>query len=152
MSLFDNKYRIETTRLKDWDYGSNAAYFITICTKNKEHFFGEIQDDEMILNNFGLIVKQEWLQTPIIRPDMNLTLDEFVVMPNHFHGIICIGENEFNTTYDRDGMHPVSTEWKINQFGPQSKNLGATIGGFKSSVTKQIKKNRRRFWMARALL
>ena len=96
MALFKNKYRVETTRLKNWDYGNEAAYFITICTKHREHFFGEIRNEEMTLNDIGNIVRNEWQQTPRIRPDMNLTLDEFTVMPNHFHAIIFIGQNQFN--------------------------------------------------------
>ena len=137
MALFNNKYRIETTRLKNWDYGSNAAYFVTICTNERFHFFEKIENDEMILNDIGMIVHHEWLQTPIIRPDMNLTLGEFAVMPNHFHGIICIGENKNNS--GREGMHPLSMENK-NKFGRQSKNLGAIIGGFKSTITIQAHK------------
>jgi hypothetical protein len=51
----------------------------------------------MHLNDIGNIVEKEWTKTPLIRPDMNLTLGEFVVMPNHFRGIMIIGQNEFNT-------------------------------------------------------
>src|SRR5665647_439888 len=97
MDTFKNKYRIPSARLQNWDYGSPGLYFITICTKNREHFFGEIIDDEMIVNKLGLITNSEWEKTPQIRPDMNLELGEFVVMPNHFHGIVMIGENKFNS-------------------------------------------------------
>jgi len=89
----------------------------------------------MFLNELGLIVNREWLKTPKIRPDMNLELEEFITMPNHFHAIIMIGENMFNA-HGRDAMHRVST----NKFGPQSKNLGSIIRGFKSSVTTAAKK------------
>jgi putative transposase len=95
---FLNKYRIPSARLQDWDYKSAAPYFVTICTHNREHYFGEIRDGEMQLSAIGQIVEAEWTKTPAIRPDMNLELGEFVVMPNHFHGILIIGENEFNTT------------------------------------------------------
>ncbi len=149
MTLFNNKYRVETTRVKTWNYNSEALYFITICTNNKEHFFGEIQNGEMILNDIGVIVQSEWLQTPDIRPDMNISLDEFVVMPNHFHAIISIGENEFNLNNFNDGHKLLSLAAgaklsayllnegeATNKFGPQSKNLGAIVRGFKSSVSK----------------
>jgi hypothetical protein len=132
MTRFNNKYKVETSRLKSWDYKSYAPYFITICTVNGEHFFGGIQNDEMVLNDVSIIVEKEWERTPSIRPDMNLTLKEFVVMPNHFHAVICIGENEFNSVVTCDGP---------NKFGPQSKNLASVIRGFKSSVTKQTKKS-----------
>ena len=93
---FQNKYRINTWRHPHWDYGSNAAYYVTICTKNRECFFGNVVAGKMKLSGIGEIVKTEWLKTPEIRPGMNLNLDEYVVMPDHFHGIIIIGENEFN--------------------------------------------------------
>lgn len=85
----------------------------------------------MHLNEIGAIAQEEWLKSPSIRPDMNLMLDAFIIMPNHIHAIIFIGENRYNCHGDR--MHCVSTN--KNQFGPQSKNLGAIIRGFKSAVT-----------------
>ena len=152
MDKFKNTYRIKSARLQNWDYGSPGFYFITICTKGREHYFGEIENGEMILNELGSIVNSEWIKTPKIRSDMNLELEEFITMPNHFHGIILIGENEFNRRRDamhrvsgmdcenamdcRDAMHRVST----NQFGAQSKNLASIIRGFKSSVTTAAKK------------
>ena len=106
--LFKNKYRIPSARLQTWNYADNRMYFITICTKNRECFFGEIVETrcfaspdiaspaevpeyEMQLNDLGKIVESEWLKTIDLRPDMNLELAEYVVMPNHFHGIIYIG-------------------------------------------------------------
>lgn len=133
MDKFQNKYRIPSARLQNWDYGSPGLYFITVCTKNRENYFGEICNGEMILNELGFFVQSEWIKSLEIRPDMNLELGEFVVMPNHFHGIMIIGENEFNC---RDAMHRVST---ANKFGPQSKNLGSIMRGFKSSVTTHSK-------------
>ncbi len=103
---FRGKYRIDSVRLKNFDYSSNGAYFITIVTKNRENFFGEIVNEEMNLSGIGEIVWNEWIKTPEIRPDMNLQMVEFVVMPNHVHGIIFIGENEYNN--GRDAMLGVS--------------------------------------------
>lgn len=149
MAKFKNKYRIESTRLKNWDYSRQAAYFITICTANREHFFGKIENQGETpcmasLSAIGIIVEQEWVKTPEIRPDMNLELGEFVVMPNHFHGIIFIGNNEFNSDGDamcRGAMHRASTDGIYkNEFGPQSKNLSSIIRGFKSAVTVQARK------------
>ncbi len=175
---FQNKYRIQSTRLASWDYGWPGYYFVTICTKHRECFFGEIH----CISEIGKIVQTEWLKTPEIRPDMNLELGEFVVMPNHFHAIIRIGENEFNT-HGRDAMHRVSTvgvepmgnmdmkpgdanryldvKHRVsttttdtnspqNQFGPQSKNLASIIRGFKSSVTRKARQIRPDFqWQSR---
>ncbi|HNR17995.1 MAG TPA: hypothetical protein PKG90_15110 [Chitinophagaceae bacterium] len=150
---YQNKYRIPSARLPGWDYGQNAAYFVTICTKNRECFFGEIVDTQMQLSAIGKIAETEWLKTPGIRPDMKLELGEFVVMPNHLHGIIIIGENEFNTQRDdderRDAMHCVSTE-TTNTFGPQPKNLASIIRGYKSAVKKYASMNSINFaWQPR---
>jgi REP element-mobilizing transposase RayT len=94
---FKNKYRIPSNRAQWWNYSNNAGYFITICTANKEHIFGEISDTKMQLSEIGKIVETEWLKTIDLRPDMNLTLGEYVIMPNHFHCIIIIGKNKYNT-------------------------------------------------------
>ena len=161
MDKFRNKYRIQSNRLQNWNYGWNASYFITICTQNRTEFFGEIIGDEMVLSGIGGIVKNEWVKTPKIRADMNIILDAFVVMPNHFHAIITIGKNEYNAGrnverygYDgvfdndccRNAMHRVSTNINNpknqpkNKFGPQSKNLASIIRGFKSAVTIHARK------------
>lgn len=143
MEKFQNKYRISSARLQNWNYGSPGLYFVTICTKNREHYFGEIEKGEMILNELGRFVHSEWEKSTVMRPDMNLGLGAFVAMPNHFHGILIIGENEHNTDPRRDAMHRVSThnmQSTLNKFGPQSKNLSSIMRGFKSSVTRQARK------------
>jgi REP element-mobilizing transposase RayT len=128
---FRNKYRIASARLQTWDYSSNAAYFITLCTRNRKHFFGTITNGEMQLNAIGKIVETEWINTPAIRPDMNLELDEFVVMPNHFHAILIIGQNQYNGLDRaqgldgaqgccRDAMHCVSTTPSPSPLPPPS--------------------------------
>jgi REP element-mobilizing transposase RayT len=127
MNKYKNKYRIQSARLQNWNYGSAGLYFITICTYIREHYFGEIQNGVMNLNSMGLITVDEWNKTPSNRPDMNLELGEFVVMPNHFHGIVMIGANIFNSgghddEYGRDAMHRVSeTTTPKNKFGPNQK-------------------------------
>lgn len=161
-SKYKNKYRIKSTRLQSWNYGWIGSYFVTICTKNREHHFGGILETQNIaslkLSDIGNIVKQEWLKTPEIRSDMNIKLDEFIIMPNHFHAIVFIGENEYNKfgyTKCRDTMHCVSTTSTNinsiqNKFGPQCKNLASIIRGFKSVVTKQARMINREFaWQSR---
>jgi REP element-mobilizing transposase RayT len=103
MERFQGKYRISSTRLRNWDYASQGMYFVTLCTKNREHYFGQIIKPEsedshfkMHLSEIGKKVETEWLKTPKVRPDMNLTFGEYQVMPNHFHAILIIGENEYN--------------------------------------------------------
>ncbi|WP_044117824.1 transposase [Alkaliflexus imshenetskii] len=148
---FQNKYRIPSARLQNWDYRWDGAYFITICTQNRKCCFGEIENGKMILSEIGKIVETEWLKTTDLRPDMNLQLDAYVIMPNHFHAIIIIGKNDYNNKRGverRDAIHCVSTTDTTtttnkptkNQFGPQSKNLASIIRGFKTGVTINARK------------
>jgi REP element-mobilizing transposase RayT len=109
MNKYKNKFRIPSCRLQGYDYGANGCYFITICTKNRVQYFGEVIDGEMQLSKIGEIAKLEWQRTFELRQDMNLMLDEFVIMPDHFHGIIWIGKNPYNTGVRRDATHCVST-------------------------------------------
>ena len=99
MDKFRNKYRITSARLKGYDYGSEGAYFITICTDNREHFFGEIKEvsegnitkKTMHLNHVGRLAEQFWMEIPVHFPFVEL--GEFVVMPNHIHGILILNKN-----------------------------------------------------------
>ncbi len=85
---FRGKYRIESNRLKNYDYSQNGAYFITIVTKNRNHFFGNITDKKMALSETGEIVQKYWDEIP--QHFSFIHLDEMVVMPNHIHGILWI--------------------------------------------------------------
>ena len=87
--LFRNKYRIESTRWAKWDYSAEAAYFITICTKPRNPFFGQIVKGKMVLSPCGLIVYDCWRTLP--DHYKNVKLGVYAVMPDHFHGIIIIG-------------------------------------------------------------
>ena len=141
--LFRNRYRIPSTRLQTWNYANAGMYFVTICAKNREFYFGEIINEQMQLSELGKIAEIEWTKTIQLRSDMNLGSGEFVVMPNHVHGIILIGENKYNNRdMGRDAMHGVSTSTHdtndtnetnkpANQFGPQSKNLASIMRGYK---------------------
>ena len=153
MDKYQKKYRIHSTRLPNWNYGNASLYFVTICTQKMVHFFGEIVEEEIILSEIGGIVKTEWLKTFMLRPDMNLWIGEFMIMPNHFHAIIGIGSNVYNTengdAKHGDAKHRVSTIVP-NQFGPQSKNLASIIRGFKSSVSILARKTNPDFhWQTR---
>ena len=90
------RMRIPSTRLQKWDYGWNAIYFVTICTKDRIHYFGEITDGQMELSPVGAIADVLWYE--LKNHFDNIELDAFVVMPNHIHGIIAInnGDNEKN--------------------------------------------------------
>ena len=88
---FQNKYRISSIRLQSWDYSKNGAYFITICTKNRQHFFGKIENDIMQLSEIGKLAEQYWLEIPNHFPFIEL--GNFIVMPNHFHGLLIINNS-----------------------------------------------------------
>ena len=126
---FRNKFRIESARKMDWDYGSNAAYFITICTKDRRCYFGEIKHNEMHLSEIGKIADQYWREIPQHFPFVRL--ENHVVMPNHIHGIVIIEKTDSVETQDLASLPAVK-----NHFGPQSRNLASIIRGFKSGVKK----------------
>jgi len=87
---FKNKYRIESARLHSWDYASPGLYFVTVCTKQIEPYFGGIDQGLNILNELGQTAYQYWSEIP--QHHHNIKIDEFIVMPNHIHGIIIIVE------------------------------------------------------------
>jgi REP element-mobilizing transposase RayT len=142
MDKYQNKYRIPSARLAGYDYGSNGMYYVTICTKNRIHCFGEIVNNVETDNYpslkstiIGNIANQYWTEIPKHYPFV--ILDEFVIMPNHIHGILCFNRPDYD-------------EWKPNQFGVQSKNLGAVIRGFKSTTKKYAIDNNIEFdWQPR---
>ncbi len=76
-------------RLKNYDYRTPGAYFITLCAHKREYLFGQIINEKMILNHLGIIVESVWQNLPVHYS--NIELDQFVIMPNHVHGIIVLG-------------------------------------------------------------
>ena len=149
--LFKGKYRTDTMRKQYWNYAWRGKYFITLVIKDRKCLFGEIINGKMHLSELGKIAKEEWENTPSIRPDMNLRLDEFQVMPDHFHAIIEIQKNPYNLLINEISFsrpmvnskdkHGFSLDtWKLSlnpkgEFGPQKKNLSSIIRGYKSAVT-----------------
>ncbi len=79
-------------RLKEYNYSSAGAYFVTVCTKDRRCFFGEIKSGEMVLNSAGQMIHTQWLE--MAKRFENIALDKCVVMPNHFHGVIFIIDDE----------------------------------------------------------
>jgi REP element-mobilizing transposase RayT len=106
--LFKNKYRIESSRLKGYDYSQAGAYYITIVSKNRKCYFGKIENGEMLLNDFGKNVTNFWNAIP--DHFSYVIIDEYVVMPNHVHGIIFLDDFD-NTLIKRQPIGVI-----INQF------------------------------------
>jgi len=139
-------------RLEEHDYASEGGYFITLVTHHRIPLFGKVDNDEMKMNQFGQIVKQEWFRTAKLRPNVELLEDEFVVMPNHIHGIIWLfdekviqqispilnnkfeGVNSKNYSVCTGDLQVARTSPR----GPSSGSIGAIVAGYKSAVTKRI--------------
>lgn len=139
---FQNKYRIASARLQTWDYRWAGSYFITICTQNREHFFGEIINGKMQLSAVGIIADILWHE--IKNHAKNIELGEFVVMPNHIHGILILNGNDDNENGNTNVQtgHALSqlsqpTPDPTNRFQNIGKNsISSIIGGYKSAVSK----------------
>jgi putative transposase len=121
-------YHRQSIRLKDYDYSQAGAYFITICTYRRKCLFGNIVDGEMESNHFGLIIQETRDALPLHY--QYIRLDEFVVMPNHVHGILHIDRR------DTACRVPTNTMERFGQPVPGS--LPSIVRSFKSAVTKRI--------------
>ncbi|MBW6490379.1 MAG: transposase [Lentimicrobium sp.] len=98
------KHHRRSIRLKGYDYSQAGLYFITICTQNRACLFGRIENGEMILNEYGQIAYNEWAKTPEIRN--NIELCDFVIMPNHIHGIVrLLGRGELHSPDNSNELH-----------------------------------------------
>lgn len=137
-------------RLTGYDYTQNGCYFLTICTRNRECLFGEIQNAEMFLSNIGEKVNDCWQEIPNHFPQ--IVLHDYVIMPNHIHGIIeinnidviesniggIVGANNYSPTDHsplRSSTNPVSLSSRPNG---TSRTVGSVVRGFKIGVTKQM--------------
>ena len=108
-------------RLKNYDYSRKGLYFITICTQNRVCFFGDVKNDEIILNGAGKTVETCWLEIPSHFP--HVKVDAFCIMPNHIHGILII-------------MESVGAKNFLPLRHGTSKTIGSIVRGFKIGVTK----------------
>lgn len=136
MTLFKNTFRIESTRLKGYDYSQPGEYFVTICTHDHECLFGTVADEEVRLSAIGEIAKNCWKEIP--KHFLNVDLDEFIIMPNHIHGIIIINDNDINmqSTNCRDVQLNVST-----RISPRKETLSVVIRTYKATVTTLCRRN-----------
>ena len=100
MDKFIDRYRISSTRLQKWDYRWKGAYFITICSRNRESCFGEITDGKIQLSGIGIIADILWYE--IKNHTKNVDLGAFVVMPNHIHGILILNGNNYPASNNVD--------------------------------------------------
>ncbi|MDT0685077.1 transposase [Autumnicola psychrophila] len=123
---FRNKYRIPSARLQTWDYSWNAAYFVTICTHNRQNFFGKISDAKMQLSEIGTISHQFWNEIPNHFPFIQL--GEFIAMPNHIHGIIIINNPPHSPGKSNDAGEINNPAAPYSPDNVQTPNLGVSSG------------------------
>jgi REP element-mobilizing transposase RayT len=128
------RHRRRSIRLPDHDY-AGGVYFVTICTHGRLHLFGDVVDGAMILNAAGETVWAEWERSEALRTEV--TLDAFVAMPNHVHGIIHIAGDASTDAVGATGRSPLRCGPNARP-GLPPKSLGAFVAGFKSAVTKRI--------------
>lgn len=151
MKYNPDKHHRRSIRLKGYDYTRIGVYFVTICTENRLCLFGEIIDDVMVLNDAGQVAENCWNDIPNHFP--HVELDEWVIMPNHVHGIISITMNVDGADYDR-GDDGIAIVVGAKNFSPlrdardeypyprgTSKTIGSIIRGFKIGVTKWMRNN-----------
>lgn len=123
-------------RLRDYDYAVAGAYFVTVCVPGRESLFGEVVDGMMHSNEAGRMIKGGWYEVRERFP--NVAIDEFVVMPNHFHGIVIITDN-VGAGFPRPDSDCLETSTQGGGTPPLRRaTLGQIMGYFKYQTTKQI--------------
>ena len=114
MSKFKGKYRSESHRLKDWDYCTPGGFYITINTKDRQHFFGEIRSEIMRLSSVGQLVVEKIRYIPIRH--LHARIDEFIILPDHIHLIVHLQIMDENMDTRRCAPRGVSTGVSSNEF------------------------------------
>jgi REP element-mobilizing transposase RayT len=118
-------------RLRDYDYSQGGAYFVTICARHRACLFGDVIGDGVELTTLGCIVEDEWLRTPAIRPQV--TLDAYVIMPNHFHAVLFIDGDRAHPVraYCNTPLHKNTPADHVPSLRSPSQTIGAIVRGFK---------------------
>ncbi|HSF82059.1 MAG TPA: hypothetical protein VLA49_12535 [Anaerolineales bacterium] len=131
MKSHKGRYRNESSRLPGWDYASPGYYFVTIVTERRRLLFGNTLHGEMPLSLLGEIAQRCWIEIPSHFPNTNL--DEFVVMPNHIHGIVIINDVPRVETLHVASLQTAENE-KMRKFGPlKPGSLSKIIQAYKSA-------------------
>jgi putative transposase len=135
----DDVHHRHTIRLANYDYSSDGFYFVTICAQEKEFLFGNINDGKMKVNVAGKIIKKYWLKLP--EKFKNVQIDISQIMPNHFHGIIVIN-NEQKHCVNKGHTHryaPTHDNVVGAHLGvrPDGTTLGDIIRWFKTMTTNE---------------
>jgi len=134
------KHQRHSIRLKGYDYSRAGLYFITICIQNRLHLLGHIENREMILNDAGRMVKNEWVKLP--ERFQNIVLHEYIVMPNHFHAILeivgatlVVAQNNMVAQNETNDYFMGQPQGQPQGFAPTGKTVGDMVGAFESITT-----------------
>lgn len=122
-----------STRLRGYDYSQPGMYFVTLCTHRRECLFGDIINGEMVVNDVGKIARTCWMEIPDHYP--HTVLDEYIIMPNHVHGIVRATHASPQHASPQQPQPAPARE-------PKRQSIGTIIGSYKSAVTKQSNKIR----------
>lgn len=136
------KHHRRSIRLKGYDYSEPGIYYVTLTAHERTEIFGHLSAGQVQLNSLGEIVLDEWLRTPKVRPEVEL--DEFIIMPDHLHGIIVICEERNGVTGSLKKLVGANCDspQRETPFRSPSRTLGAIIRGFKGATTKRINEAR----------
>ena len=148
MSYF-NGYRIESARLSNYDYSSPGLYYVTFNTKHFICWFGRIELGKMKFSKAGVIANNYFREIP--DHFQNVVLHEYVVMPNHIHGIIEKVQNiSMDTGSNRGRMYSSEKSRKMSEISPKAGSLPAILRSYKSAVTRSVRMNSFEFkWQER---
>ena len=141
---FRDKYRIKSARIRNWDYRWNASYFVTICTGDRKCCFGEIENKMVKLSEIGILADKFWSEIPV--HFQYVKLDEYIIMPNHIHGILIIDKPDDSV----EALHATSLpeycnaidknkNLKMANISPKKGSLATIIRSYKSIVTKNAR-------------
>jgi REP element-mobilizing transposase RayT len=139
MKYDPDRHHRQSIRLRGYDYTQAGAYFVTIVVRDRECLLGDIVDEEMRLNDYGRVVAAEWQKIPARFPHM--TADASIVMPNHLHGIIVIGDGvgaKHPLTIPNAPLHLSADASPLRPMGTTPGSLGAIVQNFKSTSTRQV--------------
>jgi len=139
MDSSEEDRRRRSTRLQGWDYASPGAYFVTICSKGKHPFFGSIRDSGMHLSPAGEQAHRIWQELPDHHP--HVEVDEFVIMPNHMHGILIFQDSV--ATFHETSLQPErdAVSEKMSAISPKAGSLSVMIRLYKGAVTRWARAN-----------
>jgi putative transposase len=134
-----DRYRRQSHRLAGYDYRQAGLYFITICTKDRLHYFGQVCNSEMLLSDMGMIVRDYWMNIPQLHP--HVFLGEFVVMPNHIHGVLGIDSESIAIPAEKSASSDIPEDKNdyMASISPKSGSVARIIGSYKAACTSTIR-------------